>query len=127
MSIRSNLHLAITLLAVVGLLPLVASDAAAAPKSKQIETEAEFVSFDADSKTITVKVKKPGKRVKGLPKLKKGKEAVFEVKAEGSATHLWLGNGRYHGRGGGMIAAPQYAHQHQANEQNNVIGRQTDY
>jgi hypothetical protein len=58
--------------------------AAAEPKSKQIETEAVFKSFDAAKKTITVTVIKPGQNVPGLDKLKKGKDAVFNVNDEGS-------------------------------------------
>ena len=56
---------------------------AAEPRSRQIETEAEFVSFNEADSTITVKVIKTGKPVKGH-KLRKGKEADFKVKPEGS-------------------------------------------
>ncbi len=58
--------------------------AAAEPKSKQIETEAVFKSFDPSAKTISVTVIKPGKNAPGLDKLKKGKEASFNVADEGS-------------------------------------------
>jgi hypothetical protein len=64
--------------------PLAALPAAAAePKSKQVETEAEFVSFDEAAKTVTVKVRKPGNAPKALA-VRQGKEAVFKVKPEGS-------------------------------------------
>lgn len=71
---------ALVLFAIAGL----AASAGAAPKSTQIETEGEFVSFDAAAKTVTVKVLKPGKQVRGLPKLARGKEAEFNVEPEGS-------------------------------------------
>lgn len=58
--------------------------AAAEPKSKQIETEAVFKAYDSASKTITVTVIKPGKNAPGIEKLKKGKDAVFNVADEGS-------------------------------------------
>ena len=58
--------------------------AQAEPQSKQIETEAVFQKYDAAASTITVQVIKPGTLPKGLPKLQKGKEAVFKVKAEGT-------------------------------------------
>ncbi len=57
---------------------------AAEPQSKQIETEAVFQKFDPQAETITVQVIKPGSVPKGVPKLQKGKEAVFKVKAEGT-------------------------------------------
>jgi hypothetical protein len=56
----------------------------AEPQSKQIETEAIFQKYDAAASTITVQIIKPGSVPKGLPKLQKGKEAVFKVKAEGT-------------------------------------------
>jgi hypothetical protein len=57
---------------------------AAEPQSRQIETEAVFQKYDPAASTITVQVIKPGSVPKGVPKLQKGKEAVFQVKAEGS-------------------------------------------
>ncbi len=60
-----------------------ASGAEAQPKSKRIETEAEWVSFDAAARTITVKIKKPGQGP-AAKDLKKNREAVFEVKPEGT-------------------------------------------
>ena len=52
--------------------------------------------------------------------------AADHVKAECPAAVSWLYYGRYHSGGGGMITAPQYAHQHQASEQYNIVGRHTD-
>lgn len=57
-----------------------------AQKSKQTETEAEFISFNAEAKTITVKIRKSGKGAKPPRNLKlsKGKKADFNVEPEGS-------------------------------------------
>jgi hypothetical protein len=76
---------ALAAFAAVGLLVCVAAPALGA-KSKQTETEAEFVSFNEEAKTITVKVIKPGKGAKPPKelKLRKGKEADFNVIAVGS-------------------------------------------
>jgi hypothetical protein len=58
---------------------------AQAKKSKSIKTEATFLSYDADEKTIEVKVKKKGKKPSNKKlKLKTGKKATFNVKPEGS-------------------------------------------
>lgn len=58
---------------------------AQAGKARSIKTEAKFVAYDAATKTITVKVKKPGKKPSNAKlKLKAGKEASFTVKPEGS-------------------------------------------
>lgn len=74
-------------LAALGLLlggPL-ATTAGAEKKSKVIQTEAKWVAFDPEAKTVTVRVTKTGKKPKdkGL-KLKKGQNATFNVKPEGS-------------------------------------------
>ena len=62
-----------------------AGTAAAQSKGKSIQTEADWVSYDADASTITVKVRKPGGRVKEKEAaIRKGKEATFDVKPEGS-------------------------------------------
>jgi hypothetical protein len=64
---------------------LVAGPASAAKKAKSIKTEARFVAYDADAKTIEVKVKKKGKKPSNKAlKLKNGKKATFKVKPEGS-------------------------------------------
>jgi hypothetical protein len=52
---------------------------------KSIQTEAKFISYDPESKTIEVKVLKPGKRPKNKKlSLKRGKPATFTVNPEGS-------------------------------------------
>jgi hypothetical protein len=50
---------------------------------KSVQTEAEWIKFDAEAKTVTVKVIKPG-RGDAAEALTKNKEAVFAVKPEGS-------------------------------------------
>ena len=56
-----------------------------AKKSKSIKTEATFVAYDAEAKTLEVKVKKKGKKPSNKAlKLKVGKKATFKVKPEGS-------------------------------------------
>lgn len=58
---------------------------AQAAKSKSVKTEARFVSYDASAKTITVKVVKTGKKPKNKELvMKRGKQATFKVKPEGS-------------------------------------------
>jgi hypothetical protein len=52
-------------------------------KSKTVQTEAEWITYDAEAQTITVKVTKPGRENKDKA-LKKNKDASFNVKAEGS-------------------------------------------
>ena len=60
----------------------VTADSAQA-KGKSVQTEAKFISYDPEAKTVTVKVRKPG-RGKDAKLVKKNKEAVFAVKPEGS-------------------------------------------
>ena len=60
----------------------VAADAQARG-GKSIQTEAEWIKFDPQANTVTVKVKKPG-RGKDAKLLKRNKQAVFAVKPEGS-------------------------------------------
>lgn len=62
----------------------VATPAAAQGKGKSVQTEAEWVKFDAEAKTVTAKVKKPGRGKDAKKLLKKNKEATFAVKPEGS-------------------------------------------
>lgn len=63
----------------------ISGEAMAQKKSKSVQTEAIFQSYDAAAKTITVKVKKAGGRVKSKEAaIKNGKEASFNVKPEGS-------------------------------------------
>jgi hypothetical protein len=71
----------------VALAVLVVSFAApsADAKEKSIQTEAKWVSFDPAAKTVTVKVRKTGKKSKDKDLvLKKGKEATFNVIPDGS-------------------------------------------
>ncbi len=58
-----------------------AADAQA--KGKSVQTEAKWIKYDPEAKTVTVKVKKPG-RGEDAKLLKRNKEAVFAVKPEGS-------------------------------------------
>ena len=70
----------------VGLAVVVAApQAVAQSKGKSIQTEGKWVQFDSDAATVTIKILKPGKRPKLKEAgLKKGKEATFDVKPEGS-------------------------------------------
>lgn len=91
-----SLRTASAALAVLGL--LLAGARASAQKSSQTETEGEFVRYDAEAGTMTIQVRKPGKGAKPPRqlKLKKGKEGVFKVKAEGTVltrTTVKLQNG----------------------------------
>ena len=52
-------------------------------EGKSVQTEATWIKFDPEAKTVTVKVKKPG-RGEDAKLLKRNKEAVFAVKPEGS-------------------------------------------
>jgi hypothetical protein len=65
---------------------VLAAPAARAQKSSQIETEGEFLSYDAAAHTITIKVLKPGKGATPPRelKLRQGQEAAFNVEEEGS-------------------------------------------
>lgn len=79
---RTVLGLALVVL-LVGFTTTVASEAHAQGKAKSIQTEAEWINYDATAKTVTVKVKKPGQG-KEAKALTKNKEATFAVKPEGS-------------------------------------------
>ena len=69
----------------VALLAGPAAQTAQAKKSKSIKTEATFIAYDAEAKTLEVKVKKKGKKPANKKlKLKTGKSATFKVKPEGS-------------------------------------------
>jgi hypothetical protein len=75
---------AVALLAVLAVCGL-ASQAVAEKKSKSVQTEGQWVGFDPDSNTATVKVRKAGGKVKNKEAaIKQGKEATFDVKPEGS-------------------------------------------
>jgi hypothetical protein len=61
------------------------SPAEAQPKTKSTKTEAKFVSYDDASKTMTVRVLKPGDRPKNAKlAMRPGKEAKFRIQPEGS-------------------------------------------
>jgi len=74
--------------AIIGIIVLAASLTASrvqAANVKSIQTEAKFISYDTEKKTIQVKVLKPGKRSKNKKlKLKRGKPATFNVNPSGS-------------------------------------------
>ncbi len=65
------------------LVSALAWSAQAEPKGRSVQTEAKWVAFDAEARTVTVKVTKPG-RGKAAKALKRGKEVSFAVKPEGS-------------------------------------------
>ena len=71
--------------AVFSVVAVFASNSAQA-RPKQTQTEATFVSYDAEAHTMTVKVVKPTKGPKPPRHLlpKRGKEATFNVKESGS-------------------------------------------
>jgi hypothetical protein len=84
----------------------IAGTASAQGKGKSIQTEADWVKFDAETNTITVKVRKPGARVK--PKevaIRKGQEATFDVKPEG--TVLTRTSVKINGRRGELTDIPE--------------------
>lgn len=70
-------------LAALALVALPSGPGHAQSKGKSIQTEADWVAYDADAQQITVKVLKTGKG-KDASLIKRGKEAVFQVKAEGT-------------------------------------------
>jgi hypothetical protein len=63
--------------------PAAAQGAPSAAASKSIKTEAEFLAYDAEKQTVTVKVIKPGTG-KEAKALQPGQQAEFKVKPEGS-------------------------------------------
>jgi hypothetical protein len=73
----------LTALALACCLTLAASAPARAGQPRSVQTEAEWVAFDAGAKTITAKVKKPG-RGKDAKRLKQNREATWAVTPEGS-------------------------------------------
>ena len=94
-------------LAAVGLLlgGAIATPASAEKKSKVIQTEAKWVEFDPEAKTVTVTVKKTGKKPKNKSlKLKKGQKATFTVKPEGSV--LTRTTVKINGLGGALTDIP---------------------
>ena len=94
-------------LAAMGLLlgGAIATPASAEKKSKVIQTEAKWVEFDPEAKTVTVPVKKTGKKPKDKSlKLKKGQKATFTVKPEGSV--LTRTTVKINGLGGALTDIP---------------------
>jgi hypothetical protein len=80
----SRTRVGLAALAVVCL--LWAAPQAHAQKAKSTQTEATWVEFDAEKNTVTVRVRKPGKGATPPRhlKLRKGREATFNVKPTGS-------------------------------------------
>jgi hypothetical protein len=74
---------AVAVFGAVAVALLVGAGAAAQTKSKSIRTEGEWVKYDADAKVVVVKITKAGSG-KAAKRLKRGKEAEFKVKPEGS-------------------------------------------
>jgi len=75
----------LTALAVALVFAAAGASPAQAAKAKSTKTEAKFVSYDPDAKVMTVKVMKAGKKPANKAiALKKGKNADFNVKPEGS-------------------------------------------
>jgi len=76
----------VAVLAALGLLALLGSPADAG--QKQTQTEAMFVSYDAEAHTITVEVSRTGTgrgaKVPDHLRLKRGEQATFNVKESGS-------------------------------------------
>ena len=94
-------------LAALGLLlgGAIATPASAEKKSKVIQTEAKWVEFDPEAKTVTITVKKTGKKPKDKSlKLKKGQKATFTVKPEGSV--LTRTTVKINGLGGALTDIP---------------------
>ena len=83
---------------------LVMVSPAAAAKVKSIQTEAKFVSFDAEALTVTVKIRKTGKKPKDSElALKKGKEATFTVREGSVMTRTGVS---INGKGGKLTDIP---------------------
>ena len=81
---RVALSLCTALLLFAGSAVMVDTDEAQ-KKTKSTKTEAKFISYDADTKTLTVKVLKSGKRPKNKKlSMKRGKKATFKIKPDGS-------------------------------------------
>ncbi len=77
---------------------------AAAAKPKSIQTEAKWINFDAEAKTVTVKVRKPGKKPKDKALIiKKGKEATFTIREGSVMTRTGVS---INGKGGKLIDIP---------------------
>jgi hypothetical protein len=75
--------IAFTALLVGGVALAVAAPAALAKEAKSTRNEAEWVKYDSEGKTVTLKIKKAGLGPDAKA-LKVGQQAVFNVKPEGS-------------------------------------------
>lgn len=73
---------ALTLALAVGAVSL-GGEALAAKRTKSTSNEADFLSYDAEAKTVTLKIRKKGKGP-NRKLLKPGKEVTFRVVPEGS-------------------------------------------
>ena len=72
-------------IAAIVMTSFIATVPASAAKVKSIKTEAKFQKFDPETKTITAKIRKAGKKPKNKKiALKTGKEASFRVTPDGS-------------------------------------------
>lgn len=75
----------LTALAVALAFSAVGASLAQAAKTKSIKTEAKFVSYDEATQVVTVKVLKTGRKPQDRAlALKRGKNATFKIKPEGS-------------------------------------------
>ena len=74
---------ALTAALVGGLLLMTGASTASAKEAKSTRNEAEWVKYDAEGKTVTLKIKKQGLG-ENAAVLKVGQQAVFNVKPEGS-------------------------------------------
>ena len=78
---------------------------AVAAKVKSIQTEAKWIGFDADAKTVTVKIRKTGKKPKDKElALKKGKEATFTIREGSIMTRTGVS---INGKGGKLTEIPE--------------------
>lgn len=102
----NRIQRALVVAAVVAAFAAVAGTAAAQGKGKSIQTEADWVKFDPETNTVTVNVRKPGKRVKDKDiALRQGKEASFDVKPTGSV--LTRTTVKINGRKGELTDIPE--------------------
>jgi hypothetical protein len=74
---------ALTAALVGGLLLFIHAPTASAKEAKTTRNEAEWVKYDAEGKTVTLKIKKQGLG-ENAAALKVGQDAVFKVKPEGT-------------------------------------------
>ena len=93
-----------TALAFALVVALAIATPAAAAKAKSVQTEAKWISYDAEAKTVTVKVRKTGKKPKDEAlKLRKGKEATFTIREGSVMTRTGVS---INGKGGKLTDIP---------------------